>query len=183
MGRWLSFLSRLFSANKNPSCYPLDDAYSGLRGIALSMTPEKLGLTLTKPDEVWGVLMETGYPQAVASLAAFASDDVSLYFSSGGGIIGLGSHLGPKQAAESFLATAQQFVQQMQPTKSFPLPQMGATRFYVLTVNGAHTAVGKEDDLGYGRHLLSPLFHKGHELITEIRKVDEQLRGRHQAQG
>ena len=45
-----------------------------------------------------------------------------------------------------------------------------------VTGGGVTTAEAKEEDLGYGRHQLSPLFHKGHELISEIRTVDEKLR-------
>ena len=40
-----------------------------------------------RPD-VWGVLMELGLEQGVATMVAFADGTVSLYFSGGGGIIG-----------------------------------------------------------------------------------------------
>lgn len=176
MAGWFSFLSRLFSSSDNPGRYNLAESYSGLRNMILSTKPEKIGVSSKEPDKVWGVLMETGHPKAVATVVALADGTVSLYFSNGGGIIGLGSHAGPKRAAESFVAGCQQYMGQLKPTKRFPLPRVGYTRFYLLTTSGIRTGYVREDDLGNGRHVLSPLFHKGHELISEVRMVDERLR-------
>ena len=88
-----------------------------------------------------------------------------------------GPHAGPHRAAQSFLAASQQFIKQVQPTKNHPLPKLLYTRFYLLTAgNGVLTAEAKEDDLGHNRHPLSPLFYKGHELISEVLAVDQKLR-------
>lgn len=144
--------------------------------MVLSTKPDSIGVRLRDTNQVWGILMETGYSKAVASLVALADGTVSLYFSSGGGIIGLGPHAGPKRAAEALLAASQQFSVQMHSTKSYPLPKPSYTRFYLLTGNGALTAEVKEDDLGNNRHPLSPLFYKGQELISEIRVVDQERR-------
>jgi hypothetical protein len=166
--------------NEPPSAiaadYQVAEAYSGLRNMVLSTKPESIGLKLTEPSELWGVVMETGYPESVASLVALADGTVSLYFSNGGDIIGLGSQEGPQRVAQSFLASSRQLTKQMQPTKIYPLPKPSYTRFYLLTASEVLTAETKEDDLGYNRHSLSPLFHKGHELISEIRAVDQKLR-------
>jgi len=140
--------------------------------MVFTTKPEAVGL---KPaaGEVWGIVMETGYPEAVATLVALADGTVSIYFSNGGGIIGLGPHPGPQKAGEAFLSLAQQYSKLGTPTAKYPLPKPAYTRFYFLTASGAMTVEVKEDDLGQGRHQLSPLFHKGHELISEIRAVDE----------
>lgn len=171
MAGFLSFFSGSRAAD-----YQVDEAYAGLRNMVLGTRPESIGLQFKHAGEVWGVLMETGYPEAVATLVALADGTVSLYFSNGGGIIGLGLHPGPQEAARSFLATARQLSKQAQPAARYPLPKLSFTRFYLLTGSGVLTLEAKEDDLGYGRHPFSPLFHKGHELITEIREVDEKLR-------
>jgi hypothetical protein len=173
MTGFLSFVSALFSSGSPAADYQVVEVYSGLRNMVFSTKPESLGVTFTQPDEVWGVLMETGYPQAVATLVALADGTVSLYFSNGGGIIGLGPHPGPKQAAQSFLALSQQFSKLATKTTAYPLPKPTYTRFYLLTRTGVVTVEAREEDLGYGRHQFSPLFLKGHDLITEIRKVDE----------
>jgi hypothetical protein len=171
----LSLLSSLFASDSHALDYRLEEAYSELRKMVLSTTPKDIGLK-PKPNEVWGVLMETGHPKAVATLVALADGTVSLYFSSGGGVVGLGLHAGPHQTAQSFLRESQQFSKQAQPTTTFPLPRPTFTRFYLLTGTQVLTVEAKEDDLGYGRHPFSSLFHKGHELITEIRKVDNKRR-------
>lgn len=118
--------------------------------------------------------METGYPGAVVSLVALADGTVSMYFSNGGGIIGLGPHPEPHRIAKELIASAQRFSLQATATKKFPLPKQSHTRFYFLTGNGVASVAAKEDDLGSQRHTLSPLFHKAHELISAIRIIDEQ---------
>jgi len=60
------------------------------------------------------------------------------------------------------------------PTQEFPLPQKARTRFYLITPKGVLTTEAKEDDLGNGRHPISPLFHTAHELITQIRLNEEE---------
>jgi hypothetical protein len=43
---------------------------------------------------ILALLMETGYPEAVATLVAVADGTSSLYFSNGGGFIGVGTPAG-----------------------------------------------------------------------------------------
>src|SRR4030065_2974390 len=153
-----------------------------ISNMALTTNPQAIGL---KPNagEGWGILMETGYPEAVVTLVALADGTVSIYFSNGGGIIGLGPHPGPQNAGKAFLSLAQQYSKRGMGITNYPLPKPSYTRFYFLTGSGATTVEAKEDDLGHGRHQLSPLFHKGHELISEIRVVDEKRRAEQGAPG
>jgi len=63
----------------------------GMREQALSLTAADLNLQpIEARPHVWGAIMELGYARAVASLCAFADGTVSLYISTGGGIIGAG---------------------------------------------------------------------------------------------
>lgn len=123
---------------------------------------------------VWGVVMETGYPEAAVTLVSLADRTTSLYFSNGGGVIGAGEHATVADATARFIASANEFRGQMEPTKSFPLPAIGRVRFYLLTFTGVLTAEADEQDLGNMRHTLSPLFHKGHEVIGHVRLKTEQ---------
>ena len=100
----LTFLSGLFSAGALAEDYQVDSAYAGLRDMVLGINPGDIGINPKATGEVWGVMMETGHQAAVVSLVAIADGTVSLYFSNGGGIIGLGGHDGPKRAARDFLA-------------------------------------------------------------------------------
>jgi hypothetical protein len=148
--------------------YVLADAYSGLRTQALQMTAAQAGTA----DAVFGVLMETGYPEAVVSLLAVSDGTASLYFSSGGGIIGAGGHEGPAVAARSLVAFAAHNLGHLVGAVEYPLPLPGRTRFYVLTSNGLLTVEAAERELGENRHVLSPLFYAAQELMTEIRTSD-----------
>ena len=156
--------------------YQISESYSGLRDMVFNLTFDKIGMAPKQPDEVWGLLMETGYPKAVATLLALADGTVSLYFSNGGGLIGLGAHRKPAEAARAFLIASQQFVKQAEPVAGHPLPRPGFTRFYMLTPNGALTSEASENDLGNNRHPFSPLFQKGHAVIGAMRQYNESPR-------
>ena len=49
------------------------------------------------------------------------------------------------------------------------LPNLGLTQFVAVTPDGLRGVVAPEKELGEGRHALSPLFHAGHDVITQIR--------------
>jgi hypothetical protein len=179
MATIFSSLLGLFACNKTPTAeYKVADIYRDLRQQVFAISPSKIGISPTAPDQVWGVLMETGYPEAVATLVTVADGTVSLYFSNGGGIIGVGQHEGLRKACMEFLSFSQSFVKQTSPTKAFPLPARGSTRFYLLTLEGVRTAEFNEDDLGNNKLPLSPLFHKADEVITQARIVDERLKAK-----
>jgi hypothetical protein len=134
----------------------------------------EVGIPAPPPEApVWGILMETGYSEATATLLALGDGTTSLYFSSGGGVIGGHAHPSVRQANVELLETANQYYQRLEPTESFPLPAEGHVHFYVLTDSGVLGGTGFEDDLGFGRHPLSSLFYAGHRVITELRLVSE----------
>jgi hypothetical protein len=128
-------------------------------------------LPTAERPHVWGILIETGYPQAVATLVALADGTTSLYFSNGGGVIGAGAHAIVRSTLPPFFATAEQQIASLAPTVAYPLPDTGHVRFYVRTFGGTLTADALESDLGNMRHALSPLFHAGHAVITAVRKA------------
>src|SRR6266404_2390468 len=156
----MSFISRL-SGKGSSSSYELAEAYSSLRQMLFTTSPEKVG---SEDVSLWGVVMETGYDKAVVTLVAIVDGTVSLYLSNGGGFIGMGTHEGPKQAARRLLQAAATFTQFCQPTSTFPLPCRGRTRFFMLRGRGVLTAESETNDLGHNRESLSPLFHVAHEL-------------------
>jgi len=145
-----------------------------LREKALAVTAADLGLEPggARPN-VWGVLMEMGYPQAVASLATFADGSVSLYISTGGGVIGAGEHKPVRDEAEKFLMVVQENLAEFLPTEQTPLPKEGRVRFYVRTHAGTLTAEADEKLLGNRLHKLSPVFLAGHAVITQMRLISE----------
>lgn len=152
-----------------------DEGSAGLRRLVLSTAPADLGLTVdADPERVYGVLMETGYDAAVVTIVSLIDGTTSMYISTGGGTIGAGEHEPVAEATRAFVAMAQLFVGQTEPAAAFALPDLGRVRFQLLTVGGGRTAEAAEDDLGFGRHALSPLFHAGQDVLTEIRLLSEQ---------
>ena len=169
---------KLFGGSSNPPQGGTDrssgEAYSALRHQALSTQRTELGIPAPPPEApAWGILMETGYPEATSTLLALSDGTTSLYLSSGGGVIGGHAHESVRQANVALLETANRFHEHLKLSESFPLPLTGHTLFYVLTDSGVLSGGGLEDDLGYGRHPLSPLFHAGHRVITQLRLISE----------
>ncbi|MGH7522027.1 MAG: hypothetical protein ACREMI_12205 [Gemmatimonadales bacterium] len=150
----------------------MTEASKGLRAEALSRTASDIGVTANpEHPNVFGILMETGYPEAVATLAVFAEGSTSMYFSSGGGIIGAGEHESVRETHAPFFAEAEAQLGAFTPATSTPLPSPGRVRFYVRTFKGTLTAEAGEEDLGEMRHSLSELFHAGHAVIAAVREV------------
>ena len=142
-----------------------------LRSAAISMKAAELGLSPSADlPHVWGALMETGHPQAVASLAVFAEGTTSLYFSTGGGVIGGGKHENVRTASRAFLENAEANLARLSMAASTPLPARGKVRFYVHTFEGLLTGEADEQELGLGRLPLSVLFLAGQAVITEVRQ-------------
>jgi hypothetical protein len=117
--------------------------------------------------------METGYPKAAASLVALADGSASIYFSSGGGIIGGQPHEAINTASRRLVELANQHLPKMSPATQYPLPTDGRVKFYMLTTQGIFSADAVEEHLGAGNHSLSALFFAGHEVITALRESSE----------
>ena len=152
--------------------YEQTEAYQQLRNLALSLTSDQL----QTDSPVLAVIMETGYPQAVATLVAVADGSSSLYFSNGGGIIGGGEYRQINDSSVALVKIAAKNQKKFFLTKTYPLPQTGYTRFYIVTDSGVFTDEVLEDDLGNEKHALSPVFFQGHELISYIMALDEHRR-------
>jgi len=162
--------------HSNSGNYQPAEIYLNLRQQALTLDPAAIGFQPTEVNPLRGLLMETGYPEAVASLVAIADGTVSMYFSNGGGIIGAGQHEEVRRAGLDLLAAAPGFLAFMQPAQDYPLPGKGRVRFYLLTADGAFTAEAGEKVLGSRRAPLSLLFFRAHEVITQVRLAEEKRR-------
>jgi hypothetical protein len=144
--------------------------YTQLRSAILSLVPSAAGLTPSaKVPHVWGLLMETGYPQAAVTLVALCDGTTSLYFGRGGGFLGAGNLPAVARASRALIAAAEHHWPRLAPATSFPLPAVGWVRFTVLTFAGAFSAEAEEELLGAGRHELSPLYCRGQDVISKIR--------------
>lgn len=151
---------------------PPAPVYAGLRRQVLHLTPDQLGDGPFADAPILALLMETGYPEAVATLVAVVDGTSSLYFSNGGGLIGAGTHAPVAEANRRWLEKGQEFLPQLSAITDPPLPAEGLTQFVAVTPEGLRGAVAPEEELGQGRHGLSPLFYGGQDVITQIRLTE-----------
>lgn len=86
----------------------------------------------------WGVIMETGYSEALVSLVVFAEGTTSIYFGNGGGAIGAGEHQPVRAAGRKLLIQAAEHLSQLLPVASPVLPRVG------VSCRGAYLRVGGE---------------------------------------
>ena len=150
-----------------------EQMYADLRSQVLRLKSADLG------DEAHGapllaLLMDTGYPEGVATLVGVVDGSASLYFSNGGGVIGAGEHAEVARATRRWLEMGAENLERLTPSDEDPRPPSeGLTQFVAVTPGGLRRAVAPEEDLGEERHGLSPLFHAGHDVITQIRLRSE----------
>ena len=176
----LDWLRRLFSRSPRVPRLPNDKSprgvYSTMRHQALSYSKAvEIGLP-ERPaaSPAWGAIMEIGSGDYTSTVVAFGDGSTSLYVSSGFGVIGGGEHGNVREANAKFIQTANQLHQHLQPCESYPIPDVGRTRFYVFTDSGKLTADAPEDDLGEDRHPLSSLFHAGHAVLSGLLQLAEE---------
>jgi hypothetical protein len=147
------------------------EIYAQLRQRVLDLTPDELGEDSGEAP-LLALLMETGYPEAVATLVAVADGTTSLYFSNGGGMIGAGEHAPVAEANRRFLETARSFIAQLPEVSDPSPPSVGLTQFVAVTPEDLRGAIAPEEELGEGRHSLSQLFYAGQDVITQMRVAE-----------
>jgi hypothetical protein len=148
---------------------PPAEVYAGLRQQVLRLTPDQLGTGVPADAPILALLMETGYPEAVATLVAVVDGTTSLYFSNGGGFIGAGTHAAVADASRRWLETGRELLPKLSAIEDPPPPTEGLTQFVAVTREGLRGVVAPEQELGESRHRLSPLFYAGQDVITQIR--------------
>jgi hypothetical protein len=153
---------------RKPEREPVAEVYSELRQQVLNLTPGQLGEELAD-EPVLALMMETGYPEAVATLVGVADGTTSLYFSNGGGFIGAGTHASVAEASRRWHELGRSVLLQLAVIEDAPLPGEGMTQFVAVTADGLRGTVAPEEELGEDRHELSPFFYAAQDVITQIR--------------
>ena len=149
--------------------------YLQLRQRILELAPGDLGLTEAgKTSQVWGVIMETGYEVGSATLVSLADGTTSLYFSTGGGMIGSGTYSPLAEASKSFIHQAESHLAEIPACSDHPLPQVGEVRFIVLTFSGKHAIAAPLETLVKGKDPLSALYLQAQNTLSQLRLSAEQ---------
>jgi len=148
------------------------EVYDGLRQQVLRLSADQLEGHAIADAPILALVMETAYPEAVATLVAVVDGTTSLYFSNGGGIIGAGTHATVAEASRRWLESGQTALPLLSEIADPPLPGERVTQIVAVTPEGLRGAVAPEEELGNGEHPLSPLFYAAHDVITQIRLVE-----------
>jgi hypothetical protein len=146
------------------------EAYLRLRRLAHETKPVNVGVT-DVTDEMdasapFGILMDISLPQGNATIVAFISGDASFYTSTGGGVIGGIGHEKVRNAARNFVISSAKYLDKMEVTTAYPLPEPGKVRFYVLTPTSIFTHEANEVDLR--KNEFTPLYAAGHQLLNAL---------------
>lgn len=154
------------------------EIYDGLRRQILQLDPASVGISPSPTlPRVWGLVMDMTSDAGTATLVGLADGTTSLYLSSGGGVIGGGEHARIAGATRALLRVVEQRLDQMPTTTEAPLPTPGRVVLRAMTYHGQRAVDAAEDDLGHRRHPLADIFHAAHDVITELRLVDEARQG------
>lgn len=155
---------------------PAASIYQELRSRAFGVDPTSIQ---AEPGESWNgatvAAMELALAGGTATIVAIADGTVSMYLSTGGGVIGAGEHVAVRAEGRRFRSVLADARGSLRPTAEFPLPTPGHVRFHAVLGRDRVTAVVSETLLRGGRHPLSPLYAAGQDLLTEIRLTTESV--------
>jgi hypothetical protein len=147
-----------------------------LRANALDLDPAEKGWEPTPElPRVFGGVIDLTLPMGAATLVGFVDGSTSLY-TSAAGVIG-GADDSVARVTRAFLLGLEAHLDEMGRDAGTDPPAVEMAVIHALTYDGRRSVVAPEDDLGYGRHPLSEVFHLAQRVVTELRRVDDQQRG------
>ncbi|MGH7451819.1 MAG: hypothetical protein ACRENG_10765 [bacterium] len=151
-----------------------ENPYEGLRQRAFTVTPQQLGLQISKDHtEIYGIVMDWDTGQVVATVVAFKTGDASVYLSSGQAFIGGFAHEAVKKAAFDFVEKAQPYLTKAQKTTINSLPDKECVKFFLLTNNGIYSHQETVKSIENSKTDWTALFSRGNQVITEYRLITD----------
>lgn len=148
------------------------NTYSDLRSQAFQMTPRLLQLDSSYEQyQVYGMIMEIGVKGGTATLVTYIDGNASIYFSTGGGVIGGFAHDNVREKAISFVKSAPEFLSSMVQINEYLSPREGNVTFNALTREGIFTVTAKEKELQEKAASIWPLYYMGQDVITQLRLI------------
>ena len=144
-----------------------------LRGLVLRR--EFLAGVAPAPDgRPRAVVMDWSLDRGAATLVAYDDGTTSLYYSSGGGVIGAGAHEPVRRAAEAFRAEAARVRAEFAAVPAgdaMALPPANSAAFYLVTDSATLRAGPVETShLAAGSHALAAMGSRAQAVITAIRE-------------
>lgn len=149
-----------------------DPGSAKLRDLVFSLSPAKLKLA-PLPGGVWAGVMEFEVSGTWVALAVIADGTTSLYFGSGGGIIGSGGNPSVRKASKTFLEAMDRDSAGFKKVSAFPLPATGRVHFYALKADGVYASADVDEKrLRESGNQLLPLYAAGQDVITQMRLMN-----------
>jgi hypothetical protein len=145
--------------------------YADLRSMVLDLDPDAIEVLEGEPwSAALVAVMDIGLVAGSATIVAVADGSVSLYTSSGGGVIGAGDHVVVRNAGTRFRAAMGEHRAQLRGVEAFPPPPPeGQVAFLARFADARVATTVPESLLRSGRHPLAGLYAAGQDLLTEIR--------------
>lgn len=144
------------------------EAYEGLRSQALACTASTVGVQ-ADGDPVFGVLMDMSFPGGPVTIVSLADGTTSMYTSSGGGVIGGGTHARVAAASRQLVSVAAAHRSCFSADWHDGQLKPGQIRLIALVPSGQLAAVADEEELVTGKSPLSPVFMAANWVITQLR--------------
>jgi len=153
--------------------YNVKPIFIEMREMAFNITPEQINISDLEDNAVFAFFMESGYPEAIMSLRCIGDGSISLYFSNGGGMIGIGEHESARVEGLKLIEMAKDYISKGKIVETNNLPKNGETYFYIRTKLGNYLIQDIEDRLGNNKSEFSPLFYQAQNVITQARLIQE----------
>lgn len=120
------------------------------------------------------VLLDMGVRGGMASVTSYADGATSLYLSTGGGVIGVGTHPQARDESRAFLALAEGSLNVLRPTNDIGDLTPGDVRVLVRIGDQVYGASAPEALVREAGHHLHALWVQGQRVLTLIRLISEE---------
>lgn len=158
------------AAAKPKAAASATDTRAAMRQRLLTGKAADFHVELPKGKQVWGVVMEMGYPNdATVSVIALADGRASISLSTSPEVISGADRERVEKAARHVTQAAEEAAPHLANATSFPVPKLDEVTFYLLTRGGVVTETATQEELAGGAHPLSPLFMAAQDVITVSR--------------
>ena len=154
-----------------------DNPYETLRSLALGFKAEELEEYMEYEDQVYLAVVDISTADGTATLICVIDGSVSLYFSNGGGVIGIGhAYEEVEQEGMSLLAGASEITHLLPIASDLDLPKNELTAVHLLTKDGVYKAeFDMYDDQNSEEHIqyLNYLIQRVLTAIRESGALDD----------
>ncbi len=144
----------------------------GLREQLFKLNPKTLEISPSEDlPRVWGFMMEMFVPPTWVNLVCIADGTVSIYFGTGGGIIGAGEHDSVRKVARECLKKSEEILEHLKKFDPVHLQNEEKIKFHVFTYDGVRSDEAESNEINSGNHYLSELHYYAQNVITEVRSA------------